>query len=59
MVLVDSSISPGRFVASGIQSMLWPGPATNPSSDMEKCHSTLPAAVWGLVSSMVGSLRLW
>ena len=36
---------PGRCVIPVIQSIVWFGPATNPSSDMVKCQSTLPAAV--------------
>ncbi|CAN5590311.1 hypothetical protein BH10ACT8_BH10ACT8_10830 [soil metagenome] len=48
--------SPGRSEDPVIRSSSWFGPATNPSRDIVKCQSTLPAAVCGRVSLMRRSL---
>ena len=49
VVATYSSLRPGRATPV-IQSIAWSGPATNPSSDIVKCQSTLPPAVCGRVS---------
>ncbi|AGM05731.1 hypothetical protein AORI_3146 [Amycolatopsis keratiniphila] len=55
MVAAYSPTRSGRNVVPVIQSMPWPGPATKPSSDIVKCQSTFPSAVWG--SSITASCR--
>src|SRR3954462_679949 len=57
VVWTYSSISPDRNENPLIQLMSWSRPATKPSSDIAKCHRTLPSAVLGPVSCMVLSPR--
>ncbi len=52
VVSASSSTSPGRNKVPVIQSIAWSGPATNPSRDIVKCRSTLPAAVCRSVSAI-------
>jgi hypothetical protein len=51
-------VRPGRNEIPVIQSIPWFGPATNPSSDIVKCQSTLPAAVCRSVSAIYVNLTL-
>src|SRR6185437_9491661 len=51
VVATYSWTRPGRNdTPVAIQSIAWSGPATKPSSDIAKCHSTFPSAVCGAVS---------
>jgi hypothetical protein len=58
VVVAYSSTRPGRCEVPAIQSIPWPGPATNPSRDIVKCQSTLPSAVCRSVSLILASDNL-
>lgn len=58
VVSMYSACRPARKEMPVIQSMLWFGPATNPSKDIRKCHSTFPPAICGSVSFIVASCDL-